>query len=145
MRPGLVKRNRKWLKFAVPGALLAGALGYLLFSGVKKSMVYYLTLSELAEKGPSIEGSAVRLAGKVKEGSVRLPTDGGPMTFLLTDGTRDLPVSFSGIVPETFQEKGEVLVEGTWRAEPVFPASNLIPKCPSKYETRLEEKEAKAP
>ncbi len=138
-------RNRKWLKFVVPGVVLAGALGYLLFSGVKKSMVYYLTLSELAEKGPSLEGAAVRLAGRVKEGSVKLPTDGSPMTFLLTDGTRDLPVSFAGIVPETFQEKGDVLVEGTWADLPVFPAANLIPKCPSKYEVRLEEKEAKAP
>jgi cytochrome c-type biogenesis protein CcmE len=132
---------RRVVKFAVPGLLMAAALVYLFISGMEGSMIYYLTLGEMAEKGDGMTGRLVRLAGKVKTNSVQRPAGGGPMTFLVTDGKRDLPVSFAGVVPETFQEGGEVLVEGRWKDEPVFVAATLIPKCPSKYETALEDKE----
>ncbi len=134
-------KQRKWVKFTVTGILMAGALVYLLVSGMGDSMVYYLTLAEISEKGPELMGRSVRLAGRVRGGSVLRPAGGGPMTFLVTDGKRDLPVSFTGVVPETFQEEGEVLVEGRWLGAPVFVAATLVPKCPSKYEAALEEKE----
>lgn len=136
-----MKRSR-WLKFAVPGVLMAAAVAYLFFSGMQKSMVYYLTLAEVEEKSPEMTGKSVRLAAKVKPGSVRRPASrDGALTFVVTDGKRDLPISFAGLVPETFQEGGEVLVEGKWLGAPVFAATTLIPKCPSKYEVALEEKE----
>jgi cytochrome c-type biogenesis protein CcmE len=134
--------KRRWLKFAVPAVLMTAAVGYLFFSGMQKSMVYYLTLSELSGKGPDLLGKQVRIAGKVKAGSVRRPPgSSGTMTFLVTDGASDLPVTFTGVVPETFAEGGEVLVEGRWESAPIFAAAGLIPKCPSKYEVALEEKE----
>jgi len=135
-------KRKKWLKFALPGLLMAGAVAYLFYSGMQKSMVFYLTLAELETQGGEMTGKAVRLAGRIKAGSVNRPSSrNGTMTFLVTDGKRDLPVTYTGLIPETFQEEGEVLVEGKWAAAPVFEATTLIPKCPSKYQVALEEKE----
>jgi cytochrome c-type biogenesis protein CcmE len=139
-------KKRRWLKFTVPAVLMVAAVGYLFFSGMQKSMIYYLTLAELADKGPGLVGKQLRVAGKVKAGSVVRPEgSSGTITFLVSDGGRDLPVTFTGVVPETFSEGGELLVEGRWEGAPVFAATTLIPKCPSKYEVALEgaEKENK--
>jgi cytochrome c-type biogenesis protein CcmE len=45
-----------------------------------------------------------------------------------------VPVVYRGVVPDTFQESGEVVVEGGLGSEGVFRARTLLAKCPSKYE-----------
>ena len=128
-RPG-----RGWLKFAVLGAAFLVAAGYLFFSGMKSSMVFYMTLEEFSKTPPRV-GGGVRLGGWVKEGSVSgSPLEEG-ITFLMTDGARELPVYFRGQVPDTFNDGSEVIVEGIFRRQPVFEAAAVLAKCPSKYGT----------
>jgi cytochrome c-type biogenesis protein CcmE len=50
------------------------------------------------------------------------------------DGTATLPVDFSGIIPDTFVDDADVVVEGDRRPDGVFVATTLLAKCPSKYE-----------
>ena len=45
-----------------------------------------------------------------------------------------IPVSFSGIVPDTFKHGAEVIVEGKMREDGSFAAKTLMTKCPSKYQ-----------
>jgi cytochrome c-type biogenesis protein CcmE len=123
---GIVQR-RNWIKFVTLGVLMAGALAYLFFSGMKTSMVYYRTLEEL-------ESAGVRLAGWVKEDSVSGSVLDGGINFVMTDGKRELPVRYSGQIPDTFKEGSEVVLEGVYKAQPVFVATTLLAKCPSKYE-----------
>jgi cytochrome c-type biogenesis protein CcmE len=123
----------KALKFAVLGVALAGAIGYLFVSGMKSSMVYYLTLEELSLAPPKL-GEGVRLAGWVKDGSVTGSAVEGRITFVMTDGERELPVHYSGQIPDTFEDGAEVIVEGIFKGEPVFDAATMLAKCPSKYE-----------
>ena len=113
---------------------MAGALAYLFLSGMKSSMVYYLTLEELESGAKTRVGEGVRLAGRVKEGSVTGSVLDGGISFVMTDGEREMPVSYAGQVPDTFEEGSEVVVEGIYRAQSVFAAATLLAKCPSKYE-----------
>jgi cytochrome c-type biogenesis protein CcmE len=130
---GIVQR-RNWIKFVTLGVFMAGALAYLFFSGMKTSMVYYRTLEELESAAPSRIGESVRLAGWVKEDSVRGPVLDGGINFVMTDGKRELLVLYSGQIPDTFKEGSEVVLEGVYKAQPVFVATTLLAKCPSKYE-----------
>ena len=126
--------SRSWIKFAVIGLVIVVAASYLFLTGMKSSVMYYLTLEELLGGGKARVGDGVRLAGWVKEGSVTGSALDGGISFVMTDGDRDLTVSYRGQVPDTFQEGGEVIVEGIFRARPIFEAGTLLAKCPSKYE-----------
>ena len=122
-----------WIKLTLLPLVFLGALGYLFFSGMKSSMVYYLTLEELSLTPPGL-GDGVRLAGWVKEGSIFGTTLDGQISFTITDGTRDLSVRYAGQIPDTFKSGAEVVVEGIFRGQPVFEAATMLAKCPSKYE-----------
>ena len=53
---------------------------------------------------------------------------------------RTLPVTYQGIIPDTFKENAEVVVEGFYHPQKtVFRATTLLAKCPSKYEGLAEE------
>ncbi len=130
---GIMQRGT-WIKFTTIGVLMTGALAYLFLSGMNSSMIYYLTLAELESEARPDVGEGVRLAGLVKEGSITGSVLDGGIGFVMTDGERELPVTYSGQVPDTFEEGSEVVVEGVYRAQPVFVATTLLAKCPSKYE-----------
>ncbi len=68
--------KKKNLKFIVGGAIVAVAIGFLAYGGVQKAALYYLTVSELKERGPSeTSGEMVRVNGIVLDESFqyRLP------------------------------------------------------------------------
>jgi len=45
-----------------------------------------------------------------------------------------MPVMFTGIVPDTFEDDAEVIVTGRLAANGTFEGQELVAKCPSKYE-----------
>jgi len=50
---------------------------------------------------------------------------------------RAVPVSYAGLIPDTFKDDAEVVVEGVCNPDdPSFNATTLLAKCPSKYESR---------
>jgi cytochrome c-type biogenesis protein CcmE len=130
--------RKHWLKYTILGLTLAVALGYLFVSGMRSSMVYYLTLEELSLRPPGV-GEGVRLAGWVKDGSIAGTPLDGRISFIITDGSREMPVRYHGQVPDTFEDGAEVIVEGIFRAQPVFEAATMLAKCPSKYEVAGEQ------
>ena len=132
-----MKIRSDWIKYAVLALVLIGAVSYLFISGMRDSMVYYLTLEELSLTPPA-PGDGVRLAGWIKDGSITGSALEGEVSFTITDGARELPVRYAGQVPDTFEDGAEVIVEGVFRGLPEFSASTLLAKCPSKYEAKYE-------
>jgi cytochrome c-type biogenesis protein CcmE len=109
------------------------AIGLLVARGAKKSMVYYVTVSELVAKQRGADVDGLRVTGKVVPGSVE--REELQLRFHMTDGTKAVPVEYSGVIPDTFSEEGEVVVEGCYKSDGTFDASFLMAKCPSKYES----------
>ena len=129
---GALVRHR--LKVFVSVAVLVAAMGYFAFMAFQSAAVYYLTVGELQERGPTSEGRMVRVSGKLKPDSfVREP--GSTLAhFTLTDGSVTLEAVHDGILPDLFfNEHSEIILEGTFPPGGVFESHNVIVKCPSKY------------
>jgi len=78
----------------------------------------------------------VRVNGKVAGGTIERQASGQDVRFVMTDGQATLPVSYHGIIPDTFVEGADVVVKGSLdAASGTFHADELLAKCPSKYES----------
>jgi len=125
------------LKFLIVGALILGAISYLMFSGINDSMVYYYTVSEALEMAQELDNRGIRVGGYVQAGTIQKDYSQSQVEFLVfeKESDRTLPVIYQGIIPDTFKDNAEVLVEGMYRPEEgIFHANVLLAKCPSKYE-----------
>ncbi len=116
-------------------ALILGVV-YLILTATQTSTVYYLTVGELLEEGPTVHGRQLRVAGDVTPGSVHKEDAGLVLRFLMQDGSGRIPVTYRGKpVPDIFGEDVQVVVEGKYGADGTFVASTLLAKCPSKFDT----------
>jgi len=131
------------IRFLIAALLLAGAVAYLMYTGVRQTAVYYLTIDELLSKKDDLNNEGVRVAGRVEPGSVKkkMTPIGEELNFRLadfkTDGTVDgaVAVHFVGVTPDMFKAEGgsDVIVEGKYRDGTLY-AQSLLTSCPSKYE-----------
>jgi cytochrome c-type biogenesis protein CcmE len=129
-------------KFLIAGALIVGGICYLMFSGINGSMVYYYTLTELSQQAPRLAGQGVRISGHVRPGSIDRDKNGSRVQFEVYEkgSNREIPVVYAGIIPDTFKDDAEVVVEGIYDpSSPTFTANTLLAKCPSKYEAMANE------
>lgn len=118
-------------KFLAGGAVIALALGYMIYVGLTQSAVYFVTPSEL-ETAP-VAGKAYRLGGLVARGSVRWEPRTLDLFFTLTDGKATVPVRHRGTPPDLFGEGRGAVVEGRWAAEGHFKATTIMAKHSEEY------------
>jgi cytochrome c-type biogenesis protein CcmE len=126
--------KKKKSKFIIGGLLIVAAVLYLIYSGVQETMVYYLTPSELLSKGEQVYDKGVRVSGRIEDGSIESDVQKMDLSFRITDGKQTIPVTYHGIVPDTFKYGVDVIIEGKFKADQTFQATKLMAKCPSKYE-----------
>ena len=119
------------LKWALLGALVAGCVGYLVYSASGGSSEYYLTVSELRAHATSGD---VRVAGVVQN-DVQRSNGGLHVQFTENDGTASIPVEYSGALPDIFQPGITVVAEGRLGADGIFHARAVLAKCPSRFAT----------
>jgi cytochrome c-type biogenesis protein CcmE len=116
----------------VGAAVIAVALGVLVLTGVRQSVVYFVTPSELMAQDRSA-GRAYRLGGMVVQGSLTRDPGAGEQRFLLTDGKASIPVHHRGIPPDLFAEGRGAVVEGTLGADGTFQAKTIMAKHSEEY------------
>jgi cytochrome c-type biogenesis protein CcmE len=111
---------------AIAVALMLGAL--------RESIVFFNSPTDIAEK-KSPPGTRVRLGGMVKMGSLERG-DNLLVRFEVTDGNRDIPVSYRGIVPDLFREGQGVIAEGHIEPGGTFKADTVLAKHDENYMPR---------
>jgi len=121
------------LKLIIGVAVVILAIGYLVVSSVSSSSAYYMTIGELKAAGQSRQDRKVRVAGELIGDTVKWDARQIKLDFVIADGSEQLPVSYSGARPDMFRDGAETIVEGTY-ADGLFRATDLLLKCPSKYE-----------
>ena len=121
------------LKYIVAGVIVVGALVGLIYSGVRDSMVYFYTPSEVKQKQEELRGRALRVGGMVVDGSVRWDPQNLLLTFQLTDGQGTVFVRHKGTAPDLFKEGAGAVVEGTWTPDGYFRASTIMAKHCEEY------------
>jgi len=122
------------LKFIVPLVIIAFLISWLVFAGVRDSMVYYITVEELLENVPDVYGQKVRVSGTVVHGSIKNELDES-LRFTMADGKEKIDVEYDGVIPDIFTDGVEAVVEGSISTDNIFVADLLLAKCPTKYES----------
>lgn len=136
---------KKQRKFLLGGSVVIGLVGYLMVTGMRDSMVYYHTPSELVTRlaaDPSYRDVGVKVGGRVVPGTVSFDQRALDLRFDIIDveaGEATFTVLYHGPLPETFEEGSDVVVEGRFDGEGVFVAASLLTKCGSRYEASPED------
>jgi cytochrome c-type biogenesis protein CcmE len=118
------------------GAIVAGGLvvvsiaAALVLNALNSNIALYVTPSEVAA-GKTPKGQAFRIGGLVKDGSVK--RDNLTVHFIVTDLAKDVPVSYTGILPDLFKEGKGAVVQGRLEADGSFKASEVLAKHDENY------------
>jgi cytochrome c-type biogenesis protein CcmE len=128
-----LKKRRKYKPLIISAVILT-VIVYLIYTGLRDTMVFYLTVSEVMAMSPEDLTDTQKVGGIVTTGSVQWDPKTLKLSFKLEDEQANLVVNYSGVVPDSFKPGTEVIVEGTYRGDGSFWATTIMPKCASKYE-----------
>ena len=110
-------------------------MGYLFYLSFGSSVSYYVTVSEYLARGTDLYDTNVRVAGKIADSPIDWNAEEIELKFAITEGGHTIPVIYHGAKPSGFKAGSNILVEGKYHSDGIFRASQLIMKCPSKYES----------
>lgn len=103
--------------------------------------VYSVMVSDVAANPASFEGRTLRMEGPLRDGSIQFREDPCEYRFVLAqqegEEERAMNVRFPQcVVPDTFRDGMgiSVVVEGRVESDGSFLATQVIPRCPSRYE-----------
>ena len=138
-RPTIFQEGRKNMnkKLFIGGVIILIVVAYLFWSGMKDSSVYFMNVDEFFAQIDQMEGKGTRINGDIVPGSINWDAQNIVLTFQLTDGKNVLNVRHNGVAPDTFIEGLSVVVEGKYESG-IFNATQIMTKCPSKYEAKKE-------
>lgn len=107
------------------------AIGLMVFALSENINMFYPP-SKIAS-GEVPQNTRIRGGGCVKPGSIARASDSLQVSFILTDGTAEVPVSYSGILPDLFAEGEAAVVNGVIDDQGVFQASQVLAKHDENY------------
>jgi cytochrome c-type biogenesis protein CcmE len=150
------------LKFIIGGVLIATAIVYLIWSSTTVNAQYFLTVRELQSKGQSLAGQDVRISGAVLGDTIQYDAQNLTLTFTVAEVPGDnkvidqmgglaavlhaavqdptlprMQVVYHGVRPDLLKNEAQAIMTGKMGADGVFQASELLLKCPTKYEEAL--------
>jgi len=113
---------------------LAVALGAAVCLAAALLYTSFSASSEAAKPSELKEGRSYEVTGKVVRGSISHSGDELRFRIRDRDGTRSVPVTYTGSVPDPFRDGREVIVSGELkRGTFVAERDSLVTKCPSKF------------
>lgn len=125
--------TRKQKRLAVIGggvAFLVAAVLLVMFA-FSQSIAYFYVPGDLA-KANVAPGTRIRLGGLVESGTVKRD-EGSTVTFTVTDTLADVPVTYTGILPDLFREGQGVVAEGAFGTDGLFVADTVLAKHDETY------------
>lgn len=128
-----MEKRKKYKPFIISAVILI-VTGYLIYTGLRDTMTFYLTVSEALAHPPDQLTKSLKIGGTVTPGSVQWDSKTLKLSFKLADETSNLTINYTGVVPDSFKPGTEVIVEGAFQGNGDFLAVTIMPKCASKYE-----------
>jgi cytochrome c-type biogenesis protein CcmE len=114
---------------AAAGLVIASALTLKAF---QKNMMFYIEISEVVA-GNVPDDRNFRVGGLVVEGSIEKTPGTLETRFTLTDTANELPVSYSGVLPDLFREGQGIIAHGRLDADGQFVADTVLAKHDENY------------
>ena len=96
----------------------------------KDGINYFRSPSEVAEAPPG-PSEVFRIGGLVEEGTL-VRGEGETVTFSVTDGGASIPVAFTGVLPDLFEENQGMVGTGRY-VNGVFEADEILAKHDETY------------
>jgi cytochrome c-type biogenesis protein CcmE len=109
----------------------AVAVGLATYAMRENINLFYPPADIAAGKAPL--GKKIRAGGMVVEGSVKRASDSLRVTFEVTDYSATVPVEYTGILPDLFDEGQGVVAAGTLAESGVFMATEVLAKHDENY------------
>ena len=126
--------SHKAVKVGLTGLVLATAFGVLLYSTLGESAQYYKYVDEVMVQPDAWYGKPLQVHGYARD--IRRKRDSLDYSFEIHREGQVLRATYTGIVPDTFQNESEVVLQGTLSPDG-FHATGMTAKCPSKYEPQI--------
>ncbi len=122
------------VKYFAGGIIILAVLAYVTFSSFQSNAVYYYTLKEFSAQQDKLAGQNIRINGPLDLSSIQNDPKTLELKFNLKDGDTVLPVVYHGVAPDTLKTGESVVAEGHYDKSGVFMATDILVKCPSKYQ-----------
>jgi len=126
----MTRKQRRGVLIGSGVAILTAAAILVMFA-LKDSVVFFHTPSDIVEKHVPA-GQRIRLGGLVEQGSVKRG-EGTNVAFTVTDTLKQIPVTFSGVLPDLFREGQGVVAEGALDGSGMFRADSVLAKHDETY------------
>jgi cytochrome c-type biogenesis protein CcmE len=120
--------------YVIGGVVIVLAMAMAMYS-FQSTLTSYVTVSEA-----KASNRPVQVAGVVVEGSDKYDLTSNNLLFTLReDGGEEMKVEYDGPRPGNFDNVTKVVAIGKYESEKgVFLARELLVKCPTKYEGRVQ-------
>ena len=103
---------------------------FLVLNSLKENVVYFLSPTEIKTLN-EVKKDKIRIGGMVKKSSINIIND--EIIFVITDFQNEINVSYSGLVPNLFQENKGVVAEGFLEDKNYFKATKILAKHDENY------------
>jgi len=103
---------------------------YLILKLLEKDVVYFLSPTDIKNL-TEINNQKIRVGGMVKDKSIMI--NSSEIYFIITDFRNEIKVSYSGAVPNLFEEGKGVVAEGFLKNLNYLDASKILAKHDENY------------
>ena len=103
---------------------------FLILRSLEENVVYFKSPSDVKVL-VEIEKKKIRVGGMVKKESINIESD--KISFIVTDFKNEINVSYSGVVPNLFEEGKGVVAEGYLNDKNFFLATKILAKHDENY------------
>jgi cytochrome c-type biogenesis protein CcmE len=99
---------------------------------LSKNINLYYTPTQIANQQAPIETS-FRIGGLIKSNSIFFDKKGLTVSFILTDKIHNVPILYTGILPDLFRAGQGVVAQGRLNAKGIFIADQVLAKHSANY------------
>ena len=115
---------------------------FLIVKSLEENVVYFQSPTEIKELSQIVD-KKIRVGEMVKKNSVSISTN--ELKFIISDFKNEIIVTYSGVVPNLFEEEKGVVAEGYLKDKNFFIATKILAKhdenyMPPEVKEALEEK-----
>ena len=112
------------------GVLVLALAAAFVLNAFQNNLVFFFTPTQVLN-GEAPKNKTFRIGGLVKVGS--LQRDGTDVSFVVTDTAQDIPVRYTGLLPDLFKEGKGVVAQGRLDAQGLMTASEVLAKHDENY------------
>lgn len=125
-----MKPRQKRIALILGGLASLAVAAVLTLNALDSNIALYVTPTEVAA-GKAPQGKAFRIGGLVKEGSIK--RQDMTVHFVMTDMAKEIPVAYTGILPDLFRDGKGAVVQGRLGGDGIFAATEVLAKHDENY------------